>query len=533
MALEISTERDGNVLYEQKESDDQFVDWRGREANPKKHGGIRAAALTCVVGVLINMVFLSNAINFVSYFRLSMHYSPATSANMVTNFMGTSFLLSIVGGFICDSLFTSFTTFIIFCAINLVGVILLAIQAQFTHLRPAVDVKPSLFQATILYIGLYAFAAGIAGLNVALPAHGADQLDHNDARLISAFLNWFNFAICLGGLISSTVMVWVEDHIGWNWSFLITVTALSFSLVIFVTGTPFYRHKRPTAGNSLARIITVLACAARNWKASSNERMGNQYAVSPINRSRADGQSYDKLKFLDKALIGNTISVAHVDETRTFLGLLPIFASTIMMNCCLAQVETFSVVQGSKMNRKLHNFEIPTQSLNVPPLFIMLASIPLCERFQHKSHMLQPLWRIGLGIALASGSMGVAALVEAKRREAAHNDVTLPVFWLGWQFFLLGVCDVLTLGGMLEFFYSEAPSTMRSMCAALSWCSISLGYFLSSVLVSIANSVSGKFGTQWLGGDDLNHMRLDLFYTLLGILNTVNFLNYMYWAKRY
>ncbi|RXH87022.1 hypothetical protein DVH24_028522 [Malus domestica] len=327
-------------------------------------------------------------------------------------------------------------------------------------------------------------------------------------------------------------MVWVEDHIGWNWSFLITVTALSFSLVIFVTGTPFYRHKRPTAGNSLTRIITVLACAARNWKASSNERMGNQYAVSPINRNRADGQSYDKLKFLDKALIGNTISAAHVEETRTFLGLLPIFASTIMMNCCLAQVETFSVVQGSKMNRKLHNFEIPTQSLNVPPLSIMLASIPLCGRFQHKSHMLQPLWRIGLGIALASGSMAVAALVEAKRREAAHNDVTLSVFWLGWQFLLLGVCDVLTLGGMLEFFYSEAPSTMRSMCAALSWCSISLGYFLSSVLVSIANSVSGKFGTQWLGGDDLNHMRLDLFYTLLGILNTGNFLNYMYWAKR-
>lgn len=43
----MSTERDGNVLYQQKESDDQFVDWRGREANPKKNGGIRAAALTC------------------------------------------------------------------------------------------------------------------------------------------------------------------------------------------------------------------------------------------------------------------------------------------------------------------------------------------------------------------------------------------------------------------------------------------------------------------------------------------------------
>ncbi|KAM1791512.1 hypothetical protein ACFX12_035473 [Malus domestica] len=193
-----------------------------------------AAALTCVVGVLINMVFLSNAINFVSYFRLSMHYSPATSANMVTNFLGTSFLLSIVGGFICDSLLTSFTTFIIFCAINLAGVILLAIQAQFPHLRPAVKAKPSLSQTT---------------------------LDHNVARLISAFFNWSNFDICLGGLISSTVMA-----------------------------------QSPTAGNSLTRIIKVLAYAARNWKPSSNKRVGNQRAVSSINPNRADGQSYDKLK---------------------------------------------------------------------------------------------------------------------------------------------------------------------------------------------------------------------------------------------
>ncbi|KAM1265563.1 hypothetical protein ACFX2J_035234 [Malus domestica] len=140
-----------SVIFDfHKKRDDQFVDWRGKEANPKKYLGIRAAALTCVVGVLINMVFLSNAIDFVSYFWLSMHYSPATSANMVTNFMGTSFLLSIVGGFICDSLLTSFTTFIIFCAINLAGVILLAIQAQFPHLQPAVKVKPSLSQTTIL-----------------------------------------------------------------------------------------------------------------------------------------------------------------------------------------------------------------------------------------------------------------------------------------------------------------------------------------------------------------------------------------------
>ncbi|CAN6684863.1 unnamed protein product [Malus baccata var. baccata] len=458
-----------------KKSDDRFVDWRGKEANPKKYLGIAAAALTCVVGVLINMVFLSNAINFVSYFRLSMHYLPATSANMVTNFMGTSFLLSIVGGFICDSLLTSFTTFIIF-------------------------------------FGLYVFAAGIAGLNVALRAHGANQLDHNDARLISAFFN------------CSTVMVWVEDHIGCNWSFLLTVIALSLSLVIFIIGTPFYRHK-------------VLAYAARNWKPSSNKRVGNQRAVSSINPNRADGQSYDKLKFLDKTLTDSTISAAQVKETRTFIGLLSIFASTIMMNCCIAQLQTRSVVQGTNaialgfVNRKINNFEIPVQSLGIFPLSVMLASIPLYEQFQRRSRILFPPILIPFPPLLSL--IAFSAIIETKRREAAHKNATLSFFWLGWQYLFLGVSDMLTLGGMLEFFYSEAPGSMRSISTSLAWCSTSMGYFLSSVLASIANSVSGRFGKEWLGGADVNHSRLDLFYTLLCILNTLNVLNYIDWARKY
>lgn len=251
--------------------------------------------------------------------------------------------------------------------------------------------------------------------------------------------------------------------------------------------------------------------------------------------------SHDKFKFLNKALIDGNINVAQVEETKSFLGLLPIFATTILMNCCIAQLQTFSVQQGSIMNRKLHNFTIPAASLTVFPTAFMISFIPLFEQFKRvhghkhsmKSKIYQSLPRIGLGLALASVAMAVAALVEAKRREAMMNGVELSVFWLSWQYLLVGVSSTLTLGGMLDFFYSEAPDTMRSMCTSLSWCSTSMGYFLSSVLVTISNSVSGRFGREWLGGQDLNHARLDLFYVLLCILNIINFFLYVYCAKRY
>lgn len=248
-------------------------------------------------------------------------------------------------------------------------------------------------------------------------------------------------------------------------------------------------------------------------------------------------------RFLEKAAFGGHVGYAQVKEAKSFLALLPIFASTIMMNCCLAQLQTFSVQQGRTMNTKLTNgFKIPAASLTAIPLLVMLISVPLYDclsslttkKITKTNFVLKPLKRIGIGLILASASMAVAALVEVKRRNASLDGTKIYVFWLGWQYLLLGVSDMFTLAGMLEFFYSEAPDTMRSMCTSLSWCSTSMGYFLSSVLVSIVDSASRRFGSEeWLGGKSLDKSRLELFYALLAVLNFIFFLNYIFWARWY
>ncbi|KAJ4821798.1 hypothetical protein Tsubulata_038724 [Turnera subulata] len=510
----------------------EYTDWRGQKTDPRRHGGSRAATFACVVEVLENLVFLSNATNFILYFTKSMHYPIAEAANMVTNFMGTSFLLTILGGFITDSFITRFRTFIIFCILELVGLILLTVQAVDTRLQPAPGTKPTNWPAAILFSGLYAIAIGVGGIKAALPAHGADQFDQSNPRAISAFFNWFFFALCMGGLISCTVMIWIENNLGWTASFKTSIAVLSVALFVFVSGFRFYRFKAPS-GSPIARIFKVFASAIRSHDRSVPALMGNDADLNVI--------SNNKFRFLDRALADETITKVQVEETKAFLGLLPIFASTIMMNCCLAQLQTFSVEQGSTMNRNIRNFQIPTQSLTVFPLIVMLISVPAFEHFARSMknkipsdhYIFQPLKRMGLGLALASASMAVAALVEANRRAAAKNNVTLSVFWLSFQYILLGVSDMLTLEGMMEFFYSEAPNSMRSISTALSWCSTAMGFFLSSVLVSIINSISAAVGDAWIDGHDLNHSRVDLFYTILCVLNFLNLLNYIYWAKKF
>ncbi|CAN6470994.1 unnamed protein product [Victoria cruziana] len=470
------------------------------------------------------MVAVSNAANLVTYFSSSMNYSLAQSAIMVTNFLGTSLLLSLLGGFISDSVMKRFWSIITFGIIELLGLSIMTIQARFKQLQPPPHQRPSAAEAAMLYSGLYIMALGIGGLKAGLPAHGGDQFPAGNNRL-SNFFNWFFFSLCSGGLVAVTLVVWIQEHKGWQWGFGVATGAIFLLLVTVSLGLPYYRHKVPS-GSPFSRITRVLMYSIKN------RNMNQPSQVPDISQS---SRLQSRFRFLDAAALRGCTQ-DEVAETKIFLRLLPIFFSTIMMNCCLAQLSTFSIQQGHRMNSTLfHSFTIPPSSLTAIPLVFMLLSVSLYDRFFLNvavRHGFTPLKRIGLGLVLASVAMAAAAIVEVERKSRLAAPIS--VLWLAWQYLLLGISDMFTLAGMMEFFYSEAPESMRSVCTAGSWCSTASGFFLSSILVTVANAVSGGLGSrEWIAGTDLNKGRLELFYALLALLNLLNFFNYVFWAKWY
>lgn len=52
--------------------------------------------------------------NLITYVFNEMHFPLSKSANVVTNFVGTVFLLSLLGGFLSDSYLGSYRTMLIF-----------------------------------------------------------------------------------------------------------------------------------------------------------------------------------------------------------------------------------------------------------------------------------------------------------------------------------------------------------------------------------------------------------------------------------
>ncbi|KAI5572695.1 hypothetical protein POPTR_010G034300v4 [Populus trichocarpa] len=555
-----------------------YVDWRNRPALRGLHGGMLAASYVLGVEILENLAYLANASNLVIYLSEYMHLSPSKSANNVTNFMGTSFLLALLGGFLADTFFTTYHIFLISAAIEFLGLVILTVQARSSSLKPPAcnPSNPTIpcqqidgAKAAMLFTGLYLVALGVGGIKGSLPAHGAEQFDESTPqgrKQRSTFFNYFVFCLSCGALIAVTFVVWVEDNKGWVWGFGISTIAILLSIPIFLAGSAAYRNKIPS-GSPLATISKVLVAAGVNTCMSRSS--GNAIAsltTSPSNPNPTSKDAIDNsiavmpaetptksLDWLNKAVVNKPIhsalecTVQQVEEVKIVIKIFPIFACTIMLNCCLAQLSTFSVQQADTMDTKLGSLKVPPASLPVfPVVFIMMLApvydhliIPFARKLTKSEMGITHLQRIGIGLVLSIIAMAVAALVEIKRKRVAANSglvdkLPITFFWIAFQYLFLGSADLFTLAGLLEFFFTEAPAGMRSLAMSLSWASLAMGYYLSSVIVSIVNNVTGNSKNRpWLSGTNINHHHLERFYWLLCVLSVLNFLHYLFWATRY
>ncbi|KAK8646561.1 hypothetical protein V6N13_120345 [Hibiscus sabdariffa] len=80
----------------------------------KRAGGLKAAVFVYATGGLENMAFVANAVSLVTYFAGYMNFGLTKSSNTLTTFMGTSFILALLGGVVADTCLTKFTTCVLF-----------------------------------------------------------------------------------------------------------------------------------------------------------------------------------------------------------------------------------------------------------------------------------------------------------------------------------------------------------------------------------------------------------------------------------
>ncbi|KAF3436109.1 hypothetical protein FNV43_RR23201 [Rhamnella rubrinervis] len=553
-------------------TEDGTVDLKGRPILRSNTG--RWTACSFIVGyeVFERMAFYGIASNLVLYMTKKLHEGTVESSNDVTNWVGTVWMTPILGAYIADAYLGRYWTFVIASAIYLLGMTLLTLSVSLPALRPPscgngikeedCDLRASPFQVGIFYCALYVIAVGTGGTKPNISTMGADQFDDFETKeriQKLSFFNWWMFSIFFGTLFSNTILIYIQDDVGFAVGYALPTIGLALSVLVFLLGTKFYRHKLPS-GSPFTKMAMVIVASIRKWKVhvpNDPKELHELDLELYANSKNFRIELTPTLIFLDKATVksGPTspwmlCAVTQVEETKQMIKMMPILLVTFIPSTVLAQVHTLFIKQGTTLDRSIGpNFNIPPACLTAFVTIFMLISlviydrffVPIIRRYTKNPRGITLLQRLGIGLVLHTIIMVIASLVERKRLSVARENqsvekqdiVPLTIFILLPQFALMGIADSFVETAKLEFFYDQAPEAMKSLGTSYFTSSLGIGNFLSSLLLSTVSDLTKRNGKKGWILDNLNVSHLDYYYAFLAVLSFVNSLFYLFLAKSF
>ncbi|CAN6465614.1 unnamed protein product [Victoria cruziana] len=544
------------------------------EEQKRKKGGLITMPFIFANEACEKLAVVGFGANMVSYLTQQLHMPLTKAAVTLSNFSGTASLTPLLGAFIADAYAGRFWTITVSSVIFEIGMICLTVSAVLPSLRPPpcsfdasgkICQEATMSQLMFLYVSLLLTAIGAGGIRPCVVAFGADQFDERDPKestKIWNFFNWYYFCMGFSILIAATVIIYIQENVGWGWGLGIPTIAMALSVVTLVLGYPIYRNFKP-CGSPLTRLVQVIVAATGKRKLPNASDPSllyqNEELDAPISINGVLVHS-DQFKFFDKAAIMHgdesrkaaedvnlwrLATVHRVEELKSVIRMVPIWFAGIIPITASAQQSSFQLQQARTMDRHLTpSFQIPPGSMSVFTLISMLTTIwtydriliPIARRFTGLDRGISFLHRMSIGFAISVTSTFAGGFIEQRRKHAAaaaglldSPDHTIPisVFWMIPQYSLHGIAEAFMSIGHLEFFYDQAPESMRSTATALFWTSISAGSYLNTLLVIMVHRM-----TDWLP-DNLNKGKLEYFYWIITMLQVFNLCYYMICVRYY
>ncbi|KAJ4710205.1 protein NRT1/ PTR FAMILY 8.3-like [Melia azedarach] len=213
---------------------DGSVDINGKPILKPKTGNWKACAFILGTECCERLAYYGIAYNLVSYLTNKLHEGNVSAARNVTNWKGTCFLTPLIGAIIADAYWGKYWTIAAFSTIYFIGMCTLTLSASIPALKP-VECEGSF-----------------------------DDTDPRERVKKGSFFNWFYFCINIGALISSSILVWIQENAGWGLGFGIPSLFMGIAIISFFSATPLYRFQRP-GGSPITRICQVLVASFRKW----------------------------------------------------------------------------------------------------------------------------------------------------------------------------------------------------------------------------------------------------------------------------
>ncbi|KAK9055931.1 hypothetical protein SSX86_027018 [Deinandra increscens subsp. villosa] len=477
-------------------------------------------------GLMTNMIF---------YLMEVYHMDVVTGTSLLSIWSALSSGLSIFGAFISDSYFGRFRVIAFGSLSTLLGMTLLWLTSMVPQLTPSSCHEPDCdspastpTQLAFLFSCFILLSIGSGCIRPCSIAFGADQLKHhptlNNQRLIDSYFNWYYASVAISTLIAFTVIVYIQEQLGWQVVFAVTALIMVCSTLMFLLGSSLY-VKVEVSESLFSGLLQVVTVAFKNRR---------------IQLLPHEAEPTDNLRFLNKAYVVRDYSghdpwsvstVEKVESVKSVIRILPLWSTGILI--FVASASSFPTLQAKAMNRYVTSwFEIPAASftlfmvltLTIWLVFYDCILVPFLAKHTHEPRGLHPKTRMGIGLAISIAAMVVSAIVESVRRDTTGD---MSAMWLVPQYALLGLAEAFNSVGQMEFYYSELPKSMSSVAIAMFTVSMAVSGIVGSLLIKVVDSVTSRGGNiSWLASD-INEGHVDYYYWLLGFFNLLNFFYYL------
>ncbi|HQY19535.1 MAG TPA: POT family MFS transporter [Ignavibacteria bacterium] len=346
-------------------------------------------------------------------------------------------------------------------------IILLSVVYVLGHAALAID------ESRIgLAIGLTLIAVGSGGIKPCVSAHVGDQFEKKNKHLLEKIFGYFYFSINLGAAISTLLTPLLLEWYGPHIAFGVPGLLMLLATLVFYMGRKVFISIPPVG-----------------WKAYKLDLFSERGKKALVN-----------------------LSVMYI--------FIAVFWSLF------DQTGSSWVLQAEEMDKFVNlgfvKFELLASQIQaINPLLIMIF-IPMFTYFVYpmvnKIFPLTMMRKISIGMFMAAFSFALIAIAETSI--TAGN--TPSILWQFWAYVILTAAEVMVSITGLEFSYTQAPNSMKSIVMGLWFLGVSLGNGIAALVNEIIVNDDGSYK---LEGSE--------YFWFFAILMMVTAFAFVLLAKRY
>lgn len=404
------------------------------------------------------------------------------------------YMMPLFGAYVADEIWGRYKTICIALICDIIGHLVLIMSAI-----PPVITRPHENSLAALIVGILIIGFGTGGFKPNISPLIVEQLPLNHMVVrtlktgerviedptitVNRVYNWFYFFINVGALIGQLSMSFAEKYVGFWLSFTLPTIMLGLAPLVMFWGRKRY-DRRPPSGSVLGKATKLWLFAQKGrWHLNPRRTWRHLHDGTfweSVKPSYYTANNLPKPKWM-------TFDDAWVDEVARGLSACAVFLYLPIYWLTYNQINNNLVSQAATM--RLNG--LPNEVVSNLDPFALLILIPVCDfgvypLLRKLKINFSPIKRIAAGFFTGAAAMVWSALIQyyiykdsaCGSHASDCEPVSISVWAQSGAYILIALSEIFASITSLEYAFSKAPRSMRSMVQAIA-------LFMSAIAAAI------------------------------------------------